>query len=45
MDNEIINIQFSGKEFDLILEYQQKIDADSVQEAILNAISIARLFN
>ena len=44
MDNEIINIQFSGKEFDLILEYQRAINADSIQEAILNAISIARLF-
>ena len=41
MDNEIINIQFSGEEFDLIMRYQKATEATSIQAAILNAISLA----
>lgn len=40
MDNEKINIQFTGEEFDLIQKYMDVSEATTVQNAILNAISI-----
>ncbi len=35
-------VEFTEKEFDSILEYQKKIKADTIQDAILIAIRIAR---
>ena len=39
--NEKINIEFSCEDFDLIMKYANLIEADTVQAAIMNAISIA----
>ena len=39
---EKIMVEFTEKEFDSILEYQKKIKADTIQDAILIAIRIAR---
>ena len=41
MNNELINVQFTGEEFDLIQKYMDVSEATTVQNAILNAISIA----
>lgn len=38
---EKIMIEFTGKELDLILKYQEVSEADTVQNAIMNAISLA----
>lgn len=38
---EKINVEFTGEEFDLILKYMDAVEATTVQNAILNAISIA----
>ena len=38
---EKINIEFTGKQFDFIMDYADLIDADTVQDAILNAVRIA----
>lgn len=38
---EKINVEFTGEEFDLILKYMDAVEAETVQDAILNAISIA----
>ena len=34
-------IEFSGKDIDMILEYQKESEATTVQNAIMNAISLA----
>ena len=39
---ETISIQFSGEEMDKILEYQKYCGAETVQEAILDAITAVR---
>jgi hypothetical protein len=39
---EKIMVEFTEKEFDSILEYQKKVKADTIQDAILIAISVAR---
>lgn len=36
-----INVEFTGEEFNLILDYMETVEATTVQNAILNAISIA----
>ena len=41
MDNESIMIEFSGEEFDMILKYQEESEATTIQNAIMNAISLA----
>ena len=41
MNNETICIEFYGDDYDLILEYQKAIGATYIQDAILNAISLA----
>ena len=38
---EKINVEFNGEEFDLILKYMDAVKAETVQDAILDAISIA----
>ena len=38
---EKINVEFTGEEFDLILKHMDSGKFETVQEAILNAISIA----
>lgn len=38
---EKIHVEFTGEEFDLILKYMDAVEATTVQNAILNAISIA----
>lgn len=38
---EKIYVEFNGEEFDLILKYMDSGKFETVQEAILNAISIA----
>ncbi len=38
---EKINVEFTGEEFDLILKYMEYVEATTVQNAIMNAISIA----
>lgn len=38
---EKISIEFSGEEFEEILEYQETLENATVQTAILNAIRIA----
>lgn len=38
---EKISIEFTGEEFDKIVGYMKYVDATTVQNAILNAISIA----
>ena len=38
---EKIHVEFSGVEFDKIMQYADLIDAVTVQAAIMNAISIA----
>ena len=40
---EKIMVEFTENEFDKILEYQKKIEADTIQEAIMRAICDARL--
>lgn len=39
--DEKISIEFSGEEFDKIMEYMKLVEATTVQVAIMNAISIA----
>ena len=39
--SEKINIEFTGEEFDMIMQYMKLIEATTVQNAILNAVSIA----
>ena len=39
--DEKISIEFTGEQFDFILKYQEYAGATTVQNAILNAISIA----
>ena len=41
MENEKVLIEFSGADLDMILEYQRQSEATSIQNAIMNAISIA----
>ena len=41
MENEKVVIEFTGEEFDMILEYQKEAEATIVQNAIMNAISLA----
>ena len=38
---EKVSIEFTGKEFDLIMQYMKAVEATTVQNAILNAISVA----
>ena len=38
---EKISVEFTGKEFDKIMEYMKCSEATTIQNAILNAISIA----
>ena len=38
---EKINIEFTGEEFDKIMQYMNIVEATTVQNAIMNAISIA----
>jgi len=39
--NEKVSIEFTGEEFDQIMQYMKLIDAVTVQTAVMNAISIA----
>jgi hypothetical protein len=39
--NEKIMVEFTGAEFDAILEYQKTLEGATVQTAILNAVNIA----
>lgn len=41
MKDVIINIQFTEEEFEMIQKYQDVSEANTVQNAILNAISLA----
>lgn len=41
MSEERIIIEFTGEEFDLIMQYMEFVDATSVQNAVMNAISLA----
>ena len=41
MGNEIVMVEFSGEELDMILDYQAESGATSIQNAIMNAISLA----
>ena len=41
MEQEKINIQFDGEQMDFILKYQEDCGAETVQNAIMNAISVA----
>lgn len=41
METETVMVEFSGEELDMILEYQEASGATSVQNAIMNAISLA----
>lgn len=41
MDDELTMVFFSCDEYNLILEYQAQSGATTVQNAILNAISLA----
>lgn len=41
MENEKVLIEFSGTDLDMILEYQKQSEATSIQNAIMNAISVA----
>lgn len=38
---EKISVEFTGEEFDKIMEYMKCSEAATIQNAILNAISIA----
>ena len=38
---EKISVEFTGEEFDKIMEYMKYSEATTIQNAILNAISIA----
>jgi hypothetical protein len=39
--NEKIMVEFTGAEFDAVLEYQKTLEGATVQTAILNAVNIA----
>ena len=39
--NEKVSIEFTGEEFDQIMQYMKLINAVTVQTAVMNAISIA----
>lgn len=39
--NEKISIEFTGEEFDQITKYMDFVKASTVQNAIMNAISLA----
>lgn len=41
MENEKINVEFTEEEFDIVLKYLEVCEATTVQNAILNAVSIA----
>lgn len=41
MENEKVLIEFSGEELNMILKYQDESGATTVQNAIMNAISLA----
>lgn len=38
---EKISIEFTGQQFDKIMQYMKLVDAVTVQVAVMNAISIA----
>ena len=38
---EKISVEFTGEEFEKIMEYMNHVEATTIQSAILNAISIA----
>lgn len=38
---EKVSIEFTGEEFDKIMQYMNQVEATTIQNAILNAISIA----
>ena len=38
---ETVKIEFSGEDLDMILEYQEVSEATTIQNAIMNAISLA----
>ena len=38
---EKVRIEFTGEEFDHIMQYMNHVEATTVQNAIMNAISIA----
>lgn len=38
---ETIQIEFSGADLDMILEYQEESEATTIKNAIMNAISLA----
>ena len=40
-DEEIVEVEFSGEDLDMILKYQKLSEATSIQSAIMNAISLA----
>lgn len=39
--NEKVVIEFTGEELNMILEYQKEAEATTIQNAIMNAISLA----
>ena len=41
MNEEKIAIEFNGEEFERIMEYMKLVEATTIQNAIMNAISIA----
>lgn len=41
MSEERIIIEFTGEEFDLIMQYMEFVEATTVQNAVMNAISLA----
>lgn len=41
LENEKVLIEFSGTDLKMILEYQKQSEATSIQNAIMNAISVA----
>lgn len=41
METETVMVEFSGEDLDMILEYQETTGATSIQNAIMNAISLA----
>ena len=38
---ETVKIEFSGEDLDMILEYQEVSEATTIQNAIMNAVSLA----
>lgn len=41
MESEVVTVQFSEEEMEIILKYQKAIEVTSVEEAIMHAVRVS----